>query len=123
MGQSTYNMGGKTFIAGENLLANRRVKIATGTTTVPPEVVYADAGEYGIGLTQTNEKAGDPIVVAAKTELVVAAEAFSVGAALYGAIDGKVADTVSGEQQYTALEAATADGDVVEAVKQYVYTP
>lgn len=123
MGQSTYNMGGRTFIAGQDLMAHRRVKIKSGTTTVPPEVEYADAGEHGIGLTQTNEKSGDAVTVNVKTERVVAADAFAVGAALFGAADGKVSDTVGGEQQYTALEAATADGDIVEAVAQYIYTP
>lgn len=123
MNQSVYNMGARTFIAGEDLMANRRVKIKSGTTTVPPEVEYADAGEHGIGLTKSNEKAGAAIVIGVKTELVVAADAFAVGAALYGAAEGKVSDTVSGEQQYIALEAATADGDVVEAMVQYIYTP
>jgi hypothetical protein len=39
-----------------------------------------------------------------------------VGATLYGAVDGKVKDTASGTAQGTALEAATADGDIVEVL-------
>lgn len=117
MGQSTYNMGGKTFIAGEDLFANRRVKIKSGTITMPPEIVYADAGEESIGLTCTTEKTGADIVVEGRTYLVVTDDALSIGATLYGAADGKVGDTVLGDPQFIALEAATADGDIIEAVK------
>ena len=117
MNQSVYNKGGRAFIAGEDLLASRRVKVEAGTTSVPPEVVYADAGEAYIGLTASNEKDGDAITVEVDTCLVVAADAFSIGVTLYGAADGKVSDTSSGTAQFIALEEATADGDVVEAVK------
>lgn len=117
MTQSTYNMGGRAFTAGEDLIAARRVKVESGTVTVPPEVVYADAGEAYIGLTASNEKDGDVITVEVETCLVVAADSFSIGATLYGAADGKVSDTSSGTAQFIAIEAATADGDVVEAVK------
>lgn len=117
MTQSTYNLGGRAFTAGEDLLANRRVKVESGTVTVPPEVVYADAGEAYIGLTASNEKDGDVITVEVETCLVVAADSFSIGATLYGAADGKVSDTSNGTAQFIALEAATADGDVIEAVK------
>ena len=45
----------QTFYAGEALAAKRRVKINTAspaTTTDPPEVVYSDAGEDYIGVTE-----------------------------------------------------------------------
>jgi len=116
--QSVYNEGGKTFTCGEDLLVNRRVKISTGTTTTPPEVIYADAGEAYAGITLSNEASGDKISVNVRTYLVVAAAAFAVNATLYGADDGKVSGTESGTAQFIALEAATADGDVVEAVVQ-----
>ncbi len=117
MTQSVYNEGGKAFTCGEDLLVNRRVKIEPGTVTIPPEVIYADAGEAYAGITMSNEADGDKISVIVRTYLVVAADAFAVNATLYGAADGKVSDTSSGTAQFVALEAATADGDVVEAVR------
>ena len=116
MGQSVYNIGSRTFTAGEDLLVNRRVKIESGTTTSPPEVVYADAGEAYVGITMSNVSDGDSVAVQVRTFLVVAADAFSIGATLYGAADGKVSDTSSGTAQFIAMEAATAGGDIVEAV-------
>lgn len=117
MGQASRNAGGKAFTAGEDLEAYRRVKIESGTTTIPPEVVYADAGEPSIGMTAAPAKDGEILTVEVETVFVVASEAFSVGASLYGAADGKVADTENGDQQLIAIEAATASGDVVEAIK------
>lgn len=108
-----------TFTAGEDLLPKRRVKIESGTATVPPEVVYADAGEQHIGVTGNDAVSdGDPVSITpinmtgtyegtAKTALVV-------GATLYGAADGKIDDTSSGSAIGIALEAATADGDIIE---------
>jgi hypothetical protein len=116
MAQSTYNIGSRTFTAGEDLLVNRRVKIESGTTTRPPEVVYADAGEAYVGLTMSNVSDGDAVAVEVRTFLAVAADTFSIGATLYGAADGKVSDTSSGTAQFIALEAATAAGDIVEVV-------
>jgi len=116
--QSTYTDGPKTFLAGEDLEIYRRVKIETGTTTVPPEVVYADAGEAFIGITCIAAKDGEYISVQPITKdgtfMLTAKEAFDLGADLYGAADGKVQDTSSGTAFFTALEAATADGDHVE---------
>jgi len=116
--QSVYNRGDRTFIAGEDLEAYRRVKIESGTTTSPPEVVYADAGEAAIGITMSAEKDGDPIAVRMFTDsgtfLGVAADTFAIGATLYGAADGKISDTSSGSAIGKAMEAATAAGDIIE---------
>ena len=118
MVQSTWTDGPKTYLAGEDLEAYRRVKIETGTTTTPPEVVYADAGEDCIGLTLYPVKDGDEVAVQglAKdgTFLAEAADSFAVGADLYGAADGKVSDTSNGTAYFKALQAAGAAGDVVE---------
>lgn len=108
-----------TFTAGEDLLPKRRVKIESGTVTIPPEVVYADIGEQHIGTTGNDTVSdGDPVSItpinATGTYEVTASEAFVVGAILYGANDGKAADTSSGSAIGIAVEAATADGDVVE---------
>lgn len=112
---STQNEGIKTFTAGEALEAYRRVKLSSGSGT---QVEYADAGDEFIGITQEKVDSGDPVAVrlrsAGKSFLAVAAEAFAVGATLYGGDDGKVQDTASGNAQGTALEAATAAGDIVE---------
>lgn len=109
-----------TFTAGEALEQYRRVKIESGTTTTPPEVVYADAGEQAIGYTVNN--AADGCLVAVKTinypgtRIAVASEALAVNATLYSAADGKVSDTSSGSAVGLAVQAATADGDEIEIV-------
>lgn len=106
--------GFKTFTAGEALEAFRRVKLSSGS------VVYADAGEEFIGITQDKVANGDPVTVAlrsaARSYKAVAAAAVTAGAVIYGAADGKVDDAASGVAQGTALEAATADGDVIEVL-------
>lgn len=110
---SQESLGPKAFVAGEALEAYRRVKLNSSG-----RVVYADAGEEFIGFTTNKVASGELVSVAlrsaARTYKAVAAEAFALGATLYGANDGKVQDTASGSAQAIALEAATADGDVVE---------
>lgn len=105
----------KTFDAGEALALFRRVKLDTGSGT---SVVYADAGEQHNGVVQDAVANGGRAAVrlrtAEGTNKVVAAGAFSAGATLYGAADGKVDDASSGSAIGWALEAATADGDIVE---------
>jgi len=117
---AVWSEGPRTFLAGEALEAYRRVKIKSNTTTSPPEVVYADAGEACMGVTLAPAKSGEAVTVKALndsgTTLVTAADSFAIGATLYGANDGKVSDSASGSAQFKALEAATADGDVIEAV-------
>lgn len=116
---AVWSEGPRNFIAGEDLEAYRRVKIESGTTTSPPEVVYADAGEACIGTTLAPAKDGESVTVKmlndSGTRLVEAADSFAVGAVLYGANDGKVSDSASGSAQFVALEAAGANNDVVEA--------
>jgi len=120
MGQAVWNEGPKTYTAYEALEAYRRVKIKSETTTIPPEVQYADAGESYIGTTLAPAAAGERVVVLAPndngTRLVEAADSFSVGAVLYGANDGKVSDSASGSAQFMAIQAAGAGGDIVEAI-------
>jgi hypothetical protein len=112
---SQENVGVKTFTATEALEAYRRVKLTTSSGTA---VEYADAGEEFIGITAHKVAIGEMVSVtlrsAARSYKAVAAEDLAVGAVLYGANDGKVQDTASGTAQGTALEAATADGDIIE---------
>ena len=112
---SQENVGIKAFTAGEALEAFRRVKLSAGSGT---QVEYADAGEEFIGITAAAAASGDSVSVimrsASRTHKAVAAEVLAAGAVIYGANDGKVQDTVSGTAQGIALEAATADGEVIE---------
>ena len=110
----------KTFTAGEDLEAYRRVKLKAGTTVDPPEVVYADAGEACIGITEYAKSANELISIrlknAAGTFEVEASTTCAIGADLYGSADGKVSTTSNGSVQATALEASAAGGDVIEAL-------
>lgn len=120
MTQAKWTEGPLTFTAGEDLGANRRVKIDTTSTTTPMEVVYADAGEDFIGITMDPAESGDLVTVAPLCRegsfLVEANEAFDAGDDLYGADDGRVADTSDGTAYFKALEDATAQGDIVEVI-------
>ncbi len=95
------NEGLKTYRAGEDLEKYRRVKIEAGTTTTPPEVVYADAGEKSIGVTEDSADDEDPVTIRlwcyGGTMPIEAASAATVGDEAYGAADGKVDDTVVGD--------------------------
>lgn len=111
---SQYNTGIKAFTSGEALEARCRVKMSSAT------VVYADAGEDFIGVTEHACASGDVVSVKLKnvsgTFKVQAAGAFDSETVLYGAADGCVDDTESGSAQFYSLEAATAAGDIVEAL-------
>jgi hypothetical protein len=113
-------IGPVTVQAGEALAQYRRVKIESGTTEDPPEVVYADAGEAAIGVTVDAAANGDLVAIVPVNmtglQYVTAAGAFARGAALYADADGKVSTTVVGSSVGTAFEAAGADGDVVLAM-------
>lgn len=115
----TWNEGIKTFTAGEDLEARRRVKIKSGTTTTPPEVVYADAGEDFIGVTEYAVLDGSPVAIKMNNapgtfEIECAVDsAIARGTVLYGAADGKVSDASSGTAQGISLEAGV-DGAIIE---------
>lgn len=110
----------RTFKAGEALEAKRRVKIESGTTSDPPEVVYADAGEVSIGVTEY--AVADAAMVSVKLfngsgtfEIEsVTASAIARGTVLYGGADGVVTDTSSGSAVGIALQAPGADNEHIE---------
>ncbi len=110
----------RTYTAGEELLAHRRVKLKLGTVTTPPEVEYADAGESHIGMTLDEVDAGALLAIKLRnhpgTHEMTAGGAFAINVPLYGADDGKISTTVVGDQLATSHEAATGDGDIVEVL-------
>ena len=108
-----------TFQATEVLEMFRRVKLSAAVGYVE----YADQSDSSsfIGSTIGLAAAIDDSVAvslkkAARVEKATAAGPFAYGAALYAANDGKVDDAVSGNVIGTALEAATADGDIVKVI-------
>ena len=117
-----WNEGVKTFTAGADLEAKRRVKIATGTTLIPPGVVHAGAGEAFIGVTEYAVKNGEPVAVRLKSDSgsfeveCAVGTAIAPGTALYGAADGRLSDTISGEAQAIALQAAAASNEHIEVL-------
>lgn len=115
-----YTEGVLTLLAGAALAAHVRVKVSSGTTTDPVEVVAAGAGEACIGVTEYAAASGDPVAIRpvnmSGSQRVTASAAIGRGASFYGAANGKIATTVSGSIQGVALEAATADGDVIEVL-------
>jgi hypothetical protein len=108
----------KTFVADEAIAENLRVKLdSDGRVTI------AGLADKDIGTAITPAfAAGDNVTVklrtAAGTHKMVAIEALSVGATLYTEAAGKVQDTAAATsfQVGTALEAAGADGDVIEVL-------
>lgn len=106
-----YNEGPKTFLAGEALAAKRRVKIESGTVTDPPEVVYADAGDDFIGVTEYAVADGEYVAVKLQNQPGIfeieclVDSAIARGTVLYGANDGRVSDASSGTAQGIAIEA------------------
>lgn len=112
--------GIKTFKAGEDLEARRRVKIESGTTSDPPEVVYADAGEDCIGVTEYAVDDGEMVAVRLHSDKGTfevecdISSAIARGTQLYGANDGKVSDASSGSVQFVAVQAAAADNEHIE---------
>jgi len=120
----SYVEGIKTFTAGEDLAAHRRVKIDSGVATADPaEVVYADAGEDFIGVTEYAATDGDLVAVKLCTgpgsfeiEAIVDS-AIALGTVLYGAADGKVSDASSGSAQGICSEPGTiVDNAVIEVI-------
>ncbi len=99
-----------TYQAGEALEAKRRVKIESGTVTDPPEVVYADAGEDHVAVTEYAVADGEKVACKPanypgvfEIECLVDS-AIARGTTLYGAADGMLADTVSGSPLAISLE-------------------
>lgn len=108
----------KTFTADEAIAVHLRVKLdSDGRVTV------AGLADKEIGTAMTPAfAAGDQVTVKLRTgsgtHKMVAIEALAIGATVYTEANGKVQDTAQATsfQVGTALEAATADGDVIEVL-------
>lgn len=110
----------RTFTAGADLSDKRLVKLSTGsvvhataTATDDPigvnDFAVASAGNACIRLLSSDD-----------TQEMTAAGAITLNAAVYAAADGKVQALPAGAGTYRqvgiALEAATADGDIIEVL-------
>ena len=107
-----------TVKAAEKLETKRRVKVKTAASTASPvKVVYADAGEDFLGVTERSGATDDLISVKLQSapgtfemEAVINSS-IAVGTTLYGAADGKVSDASSGSALGEALQSASASND------------
>lgn len=115
-----YNQGIKTFTANGAIAAKTRVKLTAASTTSPPQVETAGAGEQHIGIAEYAVATTEIVAVRLRTypgtQECVAAEAVEVGDPLYAAALGKIKDTSDGTCIGIAIEAATAAGDIVEFI-------
>ena len=115
-----YNEGIRTFTANGALTNKMRVKLTGSSSTSPPQVQSAGAGEQHVGITEYAAATGTLVAVRLRTypgtHEGVATEALAVGATLYGAAAGGVKDTSDGTAIGISLEEATASGDIIEFI-------
>lgn len=110
----------RTFITGAALTAKRLVKLDTGT------VIHSTAAATDdmIGVTEVNAASGEPVGVRLlctdETQEMTAAGAIGLNAVAYAAADGKIQALPAGAGTYRkvgiTMEAATADGDIIEVL-------
>lgn len=116
----SWNDGIATFTANGALSAKVRVKLTAASATVPPQVEVAGAAEQHIGITEYAAATGTPVAVKLRTapgiHEGIASEVLAVGAVLYAAAAGKVKDTSDGTAIGIAVDAATADGDIIRFI-------
>lgn len=109
----------RAFTAGAAIAQYLRVKLSSGKLALAG--AGATDGALELGTMETPSFAdGDVASVRLKsasgTRKCVAAGAISAGAVFYGAANGKISATVSGVPAGVALEASSADGDVIEVL-------
>lgn len=118
MAGGKFDLGPVTMQAVSAVVAGRRVHFSS----TAGQIEHAGLTNTAIGFALDSKDAGDDVAVELMPECgvveVVAAGSFSAGVLLYPAADGKVDDVKGGGgDRYYALEAATADGDIVQAFK------
>lgn len=108
--------GPRQFLAGE-AIANKRLVKLSGSS-----IIYADAGDDFIGVSEyaiSNAEYGAVRLKNAEgTFEVTASGAITAGVDIFAADDGKVSMTPGGKVIGQAIEAATADGDIIEVILQ-----
>lgn len=116
----------QTYTTAEAINDFRRVKLDGQSSKT---VVYADAGEPDIGTAYdvtlaangASRASGDRVALmpptAWTTVKMVASVAIEIHATVYPAADGKVTDIPTGLARGVALEAASADGSVIEVLQ------
>lgn len=107
-----------TFIANVELAQKLRVAIVSGTTTSPPNVGIAGVGDAGIGINDvltaiTKLCAVEPLNKSGTLEMV-ASGVIAEGADVFPAAGGKISAVAAGGSLGRAMEASTADGDIIE---------
>ena len=105
----------RPFTAGAALSQYLRVKLSSG------KLAAAGAADQSLGTIEEPSFAdGDVVGVRVKTaqgtRRMVAGGAITLGATVYGAASGKISATANGNVEGIALEAAGADGDVIEVL-------
>ncbi len=109
-------------VATAAISAGARVKLKSGSATevetagiadveIGTAILYSGKSSYAVG-----EAVGVKLLNAPGTRSVIALSSWAAGATLKRAASGKVDDAGLGTVFAIALEAATADGDVVEAL-------
>ena len=107
----------KAFTASGTIKQYARVTLGSGGTITEAGLAVKD-----IGTAMEPAVSGETIAVKLRsgsgTHKMIAIEALAIGATLYTEADGKVQDTAASTsfQLGTALEAATADGDIIEVL-------
>jgi len=114
MGQAYRIDGPWTETAGEALEGDRLVKLSAGT------VVYADAGDEPIGISQEEPVlSGENVTVwplRGQVERVTGAGVIASGTGIYAAADGKVSDAAVGKQIGILRTAVTAANGKAAAI-------
>lgn len=109
------------FVAGVAIAQFLRVKLVAGKLAISGAGV-TDAGNDLGEITQAAFADGDVRAVrfrnSAGTRKMVAAGPIVQGADVFGAAGGKVDDAASGTAIGIALEAASADGDIIEVMRK-----
>lgn len=110
----------RTFSAGADLLAKRLVKLSAGAVVDNTAAATDDM----IGVTEVNVLSGNPVGVRLlctdETQEMTSAGAIGLNAVAYAAADGKIQALPAAAGTYRkvgiTLEAATADGDIIEVL-------
>jgi len=106
----------KTFPAGEVMEANSRVIIDSSGVLLYADLTHKSIGTIPEAALAVGQLMKVKLRSAAGTHRVRVKEAVAIGATLYGEADGEMQDTAEATsfQEGTALEASTAENDVIE---------